>query len=187
MAIDSLGTWKSEGQSAITPVGPLPTAISTLADYVAARVDSKLALAAPVNVPISYTFGKAAFVGSLTSNLSIVPSLATAASTIATAWESGVNAATVVATSSGSIDPATAATTWSSPPTVTILPSSVSSAKGTLSGALANMDLVGRFDESSFAEALRDAFLALQFTVSGQNSVSPPAGPNPLSTVADVE
>lgn len=186
MALNAEATWISSFETGCPPVGAVVDGVNNFADTIDGEASNLLSFASPVVLPVTYTWGKAAFVAALSS---AVPtgSASTAFSLLASAWEAGVNAGTMVATGTGYVGTSTPSTTWSSPPTITIVSASVTTAKSNLQAALEAAPLVDDPANSEVPGAFRQAFLELQFTVTGPDSTPPPTGPLVLTTTASTE
>lgn len=184
--IDPLLTWQVQWDLLpIDPTGLLyPTNIATLLSN---RMTSKLELTAPYipSAPTVFTFALPIFATGITG-IPISPTGATAAIAFANAFEAACAASTFVAAAGGSVGVPTPATIFSAPPVAVFNPASVTAAKSVLQTSLAAAVPTGLPLTSTYPIALYTAFATLQVTLTGINSVPPPAGPNPLTTSAPV-
>lgn len=184
MTLEALSTWKSTFKTSVVPTagGGWP---DFLTNWYAARFNAPrlslpgLTIAAP---PLPATFGSAAFraiYATLTQGLT----QSAAINIIANAWAAGLAASTVLVKPGDSIGTPSPATTWST------VASSIFTAASVTAGKAKILELIGA---PNVADALdsqtpikfREATLLLKVTTTGQNSVVPPGGPNPLVDTA---
>jgi len=184
---DDLLTWKSEWD--LLPLDDVGTAWSgNWAAYFAARNDSKLTFnpATIVGAPATFTFAQPAFQTPLAAGLPPDPTGASGIAAIASAWEASILASTMSALPGISVGAPSPATTFSAIASIVVEPTSLTAAKAALIAALTAAPPVSTPLSSAYPGAFRDAFLMLQYVITGTNSVSPPAGPNPLVAVTGV-
>jgi len=168
MAIDSLVIWQA--QWALIPKVSDTSWKQNLADYIAARVDAKLALSTYVP-PGTFTFNKSVFVAGLAG---VTSGTGDGVTKIASAFQSAVQTVgSLVVTPGTAFGAATPAQTFS------VVASSVliAAAGKAKIEELSSAPLVSDPLLSQFPVKLRDAFLLLTATISGTNSVAPTPGP----------
>lgn len=169
MALGPVGDWSSTFNS-LPKVGDTSWA-ANLADAVDGLTTGKLELTNIKTTPASFIFGKAAFEAALLP-LQPVDSAMTGAQNFAGAWEQGILASVMSVSSGASVGlPATPANTFSAPPATILDAPSLVLAKAGLVSAIAS--IVPSENADTFAEAFRNAFLALTYTSTGLNSVTP--------------
>ncbi|CAB5221476.1 hypothetical protein UFOVP244_174 [uncultured Caudovirales phage] len=149
-----------------------------LADVVDQRVTSKAGVAGVMG-SVSFTFQKALFETGL-KKASPTSVTLHGAMAIADAWEMAATASTIVVPPGASLGVASPATTWSVVISSIILPPSVALGKLALMQTLASAAPVPDAKASLLGPALYQAFAALLVSISGINSLAPPAGPTPL-------
>jgi len=148
---------------------------ANLADAVDGLTTGMMELINIKTIPASFTFGKSAFQAALLP-LKPVSSATKGANNFADAWEQGVLASMMSVSPGATVGlPATPGNTYSAPPATLVDPPSVATAKAGLVTAITGIP--PSEDANAFAGAFRDAFLALTFTSTGLNSVSPTPGP----------
>lgn len=173
MSIDTLADWKTEFAN-------LPSVVDdswkqNLADYISARVTSKLNLLT-YSPQVTFTFNKPAFVAQLAS---VTPALGNGVAQIAAGFVDGCVGGLVIApgTAFGAGIPAT---------TFSAVTSSIFDAPSLIAANSKILELesatpVGDINDSVFPEKIRDACLLLTATVIGLDSTPPAAGPLPLT------
>lgn len=180
MATDSEGVWKST-LKAIPNTVDKAAGIQALADWVEARVVSKLALdpSLIVGATPSYVWLQSAFKPPLLTLEPVTdPSTVTA---IADAWRDAALTSLMPVLPGISVGSPSPATTFSV--VVSLLdPASVASAYNTLSSALLELKPTADPDDVKIGPLLRAAFLSLTFTLTGLNTIVPV--PTPLVAAA---
>jgi hypothetical protein len=181
MAIDSLATWKSTYKTDVVPTNS-PTWPQVIADWMNARVTSKMSLPGIGGPGFSFTFDKSTFATQLAT---LTPNNDQDASMdqVASAWETAILSSTPATAVGSFIIPATPATTWSVVNSTIIDAASIASAKDKVK-ELKNLVPEEQNEDPQFPVKFYEAFLLLTVTTDGLNSVSPPAGPNPLTDAA---
>lgn len=173
MSVDALATWKSE-------FAALPKVSDTswkgnLADYIAARVDGKLALSDydPVD-NVSFSFDKTVF---LTALEGVSSGLGNGVNAIAEGVKNAVlTAGSLVVTAPVSVGTPSTTNTFSVIASSVITPASAALAEAKiqeLSGAAPVSDA----NESLFPVKLREAFLLLTADIIGTDSQTPTPAP----------
>ena len=180
MAIDDLTIWKTT-LAALPKVGDSSWA-ANFALWVDERVTAKMSLPGIGGPGFTFTFNKSVFQSALES-LAPAGDQATAIAAFADAWESATTASVAITLVGSYIEPATPATTWSIVASTVIDPPSIVIGKAKIN-ELATAPAVSDPNDSEFPVKFREAFLSLTITTTGTNSVSPPAGPNPLTDAA---
>jgi hypothetical protein len=149
-----------------------------MADAVDGLVTNKAQLTG-ITGSITFTFNKAIFMTQLMA-LTFTPLAPVAAQAIGLAWGTAMLASTIIVAPGASLGAPTPATTWSvviasliDPPTITV-------AQTGLIATLAVMQAVKKAEDSALGPALYKAFTQCTATVTGLNSLPPPAGPLPL-------
>lgn len=174
MAIDALNVWQSSF-AALPKVGDASWS-QNIANWVDSHVNGKLST--PGATGLSFSWGKSTFAAQLAS---MVPqgSITAGASQVADAWLAAINASSMGRAPGSFIGSPSPPTTWSSVATTSFDAGSKSSGRAKvfeIKDGPENPDPL----MSPFPIKLREAFLLLTVTTTGTNSVSPPAGPNPL-------
>lgn len=185
MAIDGQTTWQADWDA--VPIDSDGTHYaSNIANFIDAHSTGKMVLETPPTgfnspSPPAFTYGKAACQSALAG---ITFGAANGAQKIADAWQAGVTAGTLVVPALSALtNPSTPASKFAAPPTVVVDPASLTSAHAGLLSSLQNAPLAdGTYAQSlvnpsltptQFPVALRTAFLALKYTLTGLNSVAP--------------
>lgn len=168
--LEPLGVWKSEFASLGTV--DIGTWAASLASCVSKRTTMKLGLM-QISGPVQYLFNQALFQARLSASLP-TDSQNAAALQIASSWESAVMASPMLVLPGASIGAPTPPTTWSVVAAV-LDPPSVQMGKVSLVRSLSRIKAVDKGIDSQLAEALRNAFLKLSFTVTGINSLPIPS------------
>lgn len=137
-----------------------------LADYCGDLIDNILALS--TYSAGAFTFGRSQFASALTDTDGVVG--------LQSAFSAGVSASTWVINSGTTFGAATPAETFSTSGVAVADPAGISAGQA-LIAALTGAPQVGDPTLSEFPTTLRNAFLALTFTVTGTNSVAPTPGP----------
>lgn len=167
MAIDSEQVWKDEFKKLPQVSSSTSDGMNNLADFVAARV-AGMKIGSPITGTSSFTFNRSAFVSSL---LSLAPVQDTSGLiAIATAWQTSALASTMFVSPGASIGAATPATTFAAVVTV-VNPASVAAAYTILLSNLSSLQPVA--EDPMFPVYLRNAFLMIQYTLTGLNTVVP--------------
>jgi hypothetical protein len=184
--IDVLSDWKSDF-NAIPASTDKDAAAANFAAWVDGHVTDKMGVATVFQSSGTpnqgFTFNKSVFETQLKAGV-LTPDPAVGALQFATAWETAILVSTMLIAIGESIGyPPTPATQWSAVGCV-ISPPSVAAAKATLVAALTSAPLGTDPNDSVFPEKFRDAFLSVQWVVTGSNSVPPPTGPQPLNIPA---
>lgn len=138
-----------------------------LGDYLSEQLDGILNFDTYNNLP-SFTFGVSAFVGGLTDTNGIVG--------LQAAFEAGVLASTWTIPIGTTFGAATPAETFSTAGVATVDAASIVAGKAKIA-ELSSAPKVGDPLLSEFPVKLREAFLALAYTITGTNSVAPTPGP----------
>lgn len=176
MALDSESDWKTAW--ADVPLVPDASWKANLALFLSDLTSGKLKLSTIFSAPGTgagdFTFNAATFQGALSGN---------SASVLADAWEAGVGASVMNVAASAFVGSDSPATKFSVVTTAIIDPASIAAGKAIVM-SLASIPLTDDVLDSQFASKMRLAFLSLTVTVTGINSVVPPAGPNPLIAAA---
>lgn len=178
MAIDPPKTW-IDTVNGLPPSKAAPKALADLASAVDACVTNKAQLTGIVGKPV-FTFQKAIFVAGLQS-LAPVPAAAAGVAKFVAAWADAVTASIMLVPSGSSFGPPSPPTLFSVVIATVLDPDSLVLARTTLQSDLLSQKPVKSSSDSDFGPALRRAFLSLTYTVTGLNSVPPPAGPLPLT------
>ena len=144
---------------------------SRLAQWAAARTTMKLSLSNIVG-PVTYTFNMGQFDALLKTCLTTDQKVAAAAQ-ISNAWAAAAMSSPMLVLPGSSLGVPSPATTWSAVAAV-IDPPSVMMAKMQLMQGLLAAEAVEDGYLSKMAEAFRQAFLSLSFTVTGMNSLPIP-------------
>lgn len=178
MVTDILDDWKSAFND-IPNVMTQAEGVQNLSDWIESHVTGKLVLdpSIIVGTGITYTWNKEAFKAELLS-LSNSPT----PNGLASAWKASVEASIMSVPAGASVGAPSPATTFSAPPVTVLDATSVTTAFSQLQVSLNSLPPANTKEEVQIPELLRTAFLTLTFTLSGTNSVSPPAGPNPLTS-----
>jgi len=172
MAVDSLAVWQSEW--ALLPKVSDASWKSNVANYLAARVDSKLTLATYGGTPVVFTFNKTVFLASLAS---VSAATGDGVSKMALGFSNAVLTAGSLVVSPGAfIGSATPATTYSAVASSVITPAGALAGKTKIE-ELSSAPLVTDPLLSTFPVKLREAFLLLTANISGTNSVAPTPAP----------
>lgn len=129
-----------------------------------------------------FTFARAVFESALLP-LGPTPSALIGITAFANAWETAINASTVVVPVGASIGTPSPATTWSAVFSTIILVPSIALAKAKIL-ELITAPVVADALNSQFPIKFREAFLLLQIQVTGLDSTPPLAGPLPLVGVS---
>lgn len=180
MALNALSNWKSSYKN-IPQSETKEDGVKNVSDWLEKQA-SLLVLDTSTVSSSSYTWGKDLFKSYLETLSPTESKLAV--QELANAWEVSVIASLMVVQLGAYSGSATLATTWIAPPVVAILPTSVVAAKAVMVASLLQLEPVSSFDDVQIPEILRTAFLSLQFSVAGLNSVPPPTGPQPLSILS---
>ena len=175
MPIDPEPAWKK----AISDIKPDSTSQWTkaLADAVDGLVSNKAGLTG-ITGSVTFTFNKAVFMAQLLA-VAATPVAAIAAQAIGLAWGTAMTASIIVVPPGSSLGPPSPPTLWASCVSL-IDPPSVIAAQTALIAELTMMQAVDNAQNSKMGPALRKAFMSCTATVTGLNSVTPPAGPLPL-------
>jgi hypothetical protein len=169
MSVDPLSTWQSE--FAILPSVIDDSWVSNLADYIAARLDSKLDLQT-YSPSATFVFNKASFIAILgTSSSEVGDGVAKLADGFVAGVTGGLSVAALT-----SFDAGTPAETFSVVATSIFDPASTALANAKIL-ELESATPVIDINDSIFPEKIRDASLLLTATVIGTDSVSPTPGP----------
>lgn len=184
--IDAESAWKSSW--ADLPLDPTGTVGGlNIANDVDSHVTNKLSLAAPFSPgpsPILFTFQKSILAGIL-SSLVASPDPVVGRTAIATGWQSAVLASILIVGAGASTTPVpTPPTQFSAPPVVVPTVALVTLAYNALVAELLAAPLAEKAEDSAVPVALRNAFLAIGYDVTGLNSIIPPVGPLPLVALA---
>lgn len=129
---------------------------------------------------VKFTFKKDVF-AKLLKLATPTPAAPAGIQKFAAAWETAVISSTLVVPPGSSLGAASPPTTWSVVAASLILPPSVAAGKQILIQMLTAQPPVPDASASQVGPAFYAAFKALQASVTGTNSVSPPAGPQPLA------
>ena len=175
MPIDPEGAWKS----AIANIKPdsTPQWTKAMADAVDSCCSNKAGLTG-ITGSVTFTFNKALFMAQLLA-VSATPLAALAAQAIGAAWGTAMMASIILVPPGSSLGAPSPATTWSVCATV-IDPAMVTLAQVSLIAELTTMQGVKSAQDSKLGPAIRKALLSCTATVTGVNSIPPPAGPLPL-------
>lgn len=144
---------------------------SRLAQWAAARTTMKLTLSNIIG-PVTYTFNMSQFDMLLKTCLTTEVKMVAAAQ-ISNAWAASAMASPMIVLPGCSLGAPTPATTWSAVVAI-IDPPSVMMAKMQLMQGLMQADAVEDGYLSKMAEAFRQAFLTLSFTLTGMNCLPIP-------------
>ena len=174
MAVDALSVWK-------TTLAALPkVADNSWADnfanwYADRIVNITTNPSALVPTGFVFTFAKPVFKSAL---LALTPTTSALAGItgFANAWESALNATTVVVASGSFIPPSSPHTLFSAVASTIIDPASIAAGKAKII-ELVSAPPVADAMNSLFPIKFRDATLLLTITVTGTNSVTPTPGP----------
>lgn len=189
--LDIQATWQLDWDN--IPLDPIGTQGPTnIGNFIADKSDNKLSLAPPVVGNMAFTFFKATFIAEITGLPPTVDPV-TGRTAFANAWRDAMMASIPIVPSGTYIGTPTPPTTFSAPPSATpvvaagysaLLADLLSAplATGTYAASLVNPMLV----PSQFPISLRNAFLMVQYILTGIDSTPPPLGPLPLSTTASV-
>ncbi len=109
-----------------------------------------------------------------------VPSAAAGAMVIASAWKAATLASLPLISAGAATAPGGPATLFSAPPVVVLDPSSIELGYAGLVADITAAPIAEDAGDSQVPVAIRKAFLALKFIVSGINSIPPPVGPLPI-------
>lgn len=177
MAIDVLQIWKDELAN-LPKVGDNSWVTNFSTWYADRIVNIEPDPSFLVPIGFIFTFAKPVFETQL---LTLTPTNDQVAGItgFANAWEAALLASTIVIAPGTYIPPATPATTFSIVASSIIDLTSIALGKAKLL-ELVTAPPVADAQNSLFPVKFREATLLLTITVSGTNSVSPPAGPNPL-------
>jgi len=181
MPVDVLDIWK-------TTLKALPkTADNSWAGNFAAWTDDRTTSKMDLLIidQFTFTFAKAIFEGALIG-LGPTPSAVIGITAFANAWETAINASTVVVPAGASIGTPSPATTWSAVSSTIILAPSIALAKAKIL-ELVTAPTVADALNSEFPIKFRDAFLLLQIQATGLDSTPPAAGPLPLVGVSGTQ
>ena len=174
MPIDPQSAFKSAISSIKPTNGPLWA--KDIADAVDGLVTNKAGLSV-ITGTCTFTFNKALFMAGI---MALVPILAApiAAQTIGIAWGNAMLASIMVVQPGAFIGVVSAPPTLFSVITSTIVdPPSVVAAQTALIATLSAMQAVKIASDSALGPALHTAFMSCTATVTGMNSIPPPAGP----------
>lgn len=173
MALSAANVWQTDWAEQCKPVKN-DTWKKNLANFIMAQVSHKLTteglLASGGAGGMTFTFGKEAFQGALADNK---------AETLASAFEAGILASTVLVAVGSFVGTQAPASTFSVITTSVINPASLIAAKAKV---LEVMGLPPKeaANQSQFPLKLREAFLLLKIDTVGLDSTPTPAGPLPL-------
>lgn len=181
MAQDSKSVYKAQWDIEV-PNDPTGTKFAqNIGNFIANRVDGKLSLTGGITLasPASFTFNKGVFVALIQALQPTTDPIA-GRKKIADAWQAAVLASTMVV-------PAGAYVGASADPTKfsvisLVLPIPAAGYASLLAGLLA-APLAGAALQTKFPEELFTAFTLVTYSIAGLNSLHPPDGPNPLTTV----
>jgi hypothetical protein len=187
--LGSLATWTSALDN--LPKVTNSTWRANLANAVDDLVTGKLEIAAILGTTSAFTFGKSDFQTELASCVA-TSSTSEAAGHFADAWAAGMSAATWSVSVGAYVGTSSPATTYGSvnsagvpsPPTASTVVASITSARAGLVSAITSLEPSN--SSQPFAEALRNAFLAVTANVNGYNAIpyAPPSTyPAPLTVV----
>lgn len=182
MPMDPLNIWVKEISGLKADSGKSGDWADKLADVVDQRVTGKLGVVGVIG-QVSYTFNKSIFATMLKLS-SPTPAAADAAMKIANAFEAAASASTLIVPPGSALGAPAPPTLWSVVAVSIILPPSVSIGKGLIIQMLASSPPVPDAMASQMGPALFAAFGAMQASVTGLNSLPPPAGPLPLALPA---
>jgi hypothetical protein len=154
-----------------------PNWTKALADAVDGLVTNQAGLTG-ITGSVVFTFSKSIFMAQLLL-VSATPLTAVAAQAIGVAWGTAMAASIIVVPPGSSLGAPTPPTIWSVCASL-IDPSSVAAAQAALIADLTTMQPVKNANDSKLGPAFRKAFVSCTATVTGLNSVPPPAGPVPL-------
>jgi len=178
--IDSVSVWKSEWDNIVLDgVGSFYPA--RIAAYIAARVDNKLSFAPPVFGSTTYAFDQGTFIAGITGFLASPAQYITNRTAFANAWRDAAQVSIPIVSSGAYVGAPTPPTLWSAPPIAVPI---VTAGYASLLAATLAAQNVNTLGSSTLPVAIHDAFLLIQFTLTGLNSVIPPAGPQPLIATA---
>jgi len=180
MPIDPENSW-IETVNKLPPTKTAPEGFKALAKAVDACVTSKAQLTGIVGPPPTFTFNKALF---LTGLLSMGPVPATPAGVTAfvQAWAGAVTASVMVVSPGSAFGAAAPPTLFSVVISAILDPPSLAAAQSALIAELTASGLkpVKNYKDSKVGPGMLKAFKLLSYTVTGLNSIPPPAGPLPL-------
>lgn len=180
MPIDPKDSW-IQNVNKLPPANSLPEGAKKLADAVDGCVSGKAQLTGIVGPPPSYTFNKALFMAGLMS-MAPVPATPAGVTSFVNAWVTAVTASTMIVSPGVSFGSPSPATTFSVVISAVLDPPSLAAAQSSLTLELtqAGLNPVKDSKDSKIGPALYNAFKLLSYTVTGLNSIPPPAGPIPL-------
>jgi hypothetical protein len=171
--MDALNTWESNWANiALDSTGG--SFATNIASFIAARVNGKLGIAPPNSGTAVFTFNSSVFASSIAS-LKPTQTPASNLNQIASAWQSAILASTFIVSSGAYIGSPSPATLFAAPPAATPIPSAGMAA---LSAELNIGFNTPTASASVFPIAFYNAFAALQFSLTGMNSLVPT--PTPL-------
>lgn len=175
MALESASVWADTLNN--LPKVTTPDWTENIAQAIFDLTSNKLQIQ-DIEPPSVFTFQKPIFQAVLATAVPAVDPV-TGATTFSNAWRDAC-AASVMFVASGSSYvpggvPPSPANTFSAPPAVVVDPPSLLIGYNILFTAIATGG--GQPNADYFAEQFRDAFLALTYTVTGVNSVTPTPGP----------
>lgn len=176
MPIDPQSAFKSAISSLKPTNGPLWA--KDIADAVDGLVTNKAGLSV-ITGTCTFTFNKALFMAGI---MGLVPSLVApiAAQTIGIAWGNAMLASIMVVAPGAFIGSPAPPTLFSVIISTIVDPPSVVAAQTALIATLSAMQAVKIASDSVLGPALHTAFMSCTATVTGMNSIPPPAGPLPL-------
>lgn len=172
--IEPLSTWKTELQN-LPKVGDTSWAANFAGWYADMIVNIQPDTSTFSAAGFSFTFNTATFAAGLIG-LQPTPDATAGITGFANAWEQAILSSVLVVGTGSALLPSTPATTFSVVAASIINPPSIALGKA----KIISLATLGIPSESKFPEYFRDATLMLNFSVTGTNSVTPPAGPNPL-------
>lgn len=178
--IDGLSTWQTTFAALPKTLGPEWS--TNIATWALARVVAAELQTLTDAVPPTFLFSDSTFASQLAT---LLPTLdpSSAAMGVANAFEAAILASSLLVEPGSFVGTSTPATLFSVVNTALIDPPSIVAAKAKVL-ELATALPVDDAEDSAFPVILREAFLLLTGTVTGLNSVPPPAGPNPLVAAA---
>jgi hypothetical protein len=177
MALEPLNIWKST-------LAALPPTAGAWAPQFSAWYAARILPISPdpsifVAAGFLFTFNSAIFQTQLTALAPVNNALA-GITGFANAWEAAILASTVLVSPGSALVPPTPATIFSVVATSLIDTSSIALGKAKLL-ELVSAPQVPDANDSQFPEKFREATMLLTMSVTGINSIVPPAGPLPLA------